>query len=162
MSVRCLGFALLVWIPAVLHGSSNERDTKLLFTTLDKCGKMPLVSHGVFEQIGQYVLKYQCIDSYRQEGPDLVVCYSNGTWSEIPTCRDNSCFVNTTEYEDLEKVGIKFITNGETETLQCEDKWAFANFALVECIDGKPKISKCCNRAQISTGLCWQRGLMTD
>jgi len=51
--------------------------------------------------------------------------------------------MNTTEYEDLENVGIKFITNGETETLQCEDKWTFANFVLVECNDGKPKISKC-------------------
>ncbi|KAM4552672.1 beta-2-glycoprotein 1-like [Odontesthes bonariensis] len=219
MWVRRLGFALLVCIPGVLHGSctcsgTNESDSQLLFTTLDKCGRMPLVSHGVFEQIGRYVLKYQCIDSYKQEGPDIVVCYSNGTWSEIPTCRadkcgefpvvtdgvveksdgralhyacqqyyklvgsaevvchsggtwseaptcrPNYCSVNTADYEDLVNRGLAYFTNGETKRLPCG--WAYDSFALVECIDGIPKISKCCNRFQINTGFCWRRGLMTD
>ncbi|XP_072219121.1 beta-2-glycoprotein 1-like [Leuresthes tenuis] len=238
MWVRCLGFALLVWIPAVLHGSSTcsgSNKIKLTFTTVDRCGEFPVVENGVvhhddcrylryecvqfYELVGSAVvtcyingtwseaptcrelsssssgskddssvpsfttidkcgdfpvvadsvvhqdnlrfLRYECVNFYKLVGSAEVACYSDGTWSAVPSCRANYCSVNTADYVDLVNHGLAFVTNGETKRLDCKDKWRYESLALVECNDGTAKISQCCNIYQINLGLCWSRGLMT-
>ncbi|KAM9719548.1 uncharacterized protein ACNS7B_020329 [Menidia menidia] len=177
MRVRCLGFAVLVCTTGVLHGSplssgSNKGDTGLLFTTqscstdgnnkpnittVDNCGQFPVVKDGVNYQVGNCSLKYECVKYYKLEGSENVVCYSDGTWSQIPTCRANYCSVNTTNYDDLKSTGVAFIANGSTKRLECVDKFQSQNYALVKCEDGKLNISKCCNMVQINTNTCWIR-----
>ncbi|XP_041848204.1 coagulation factor XIII B chain-like [Melanotaenia boesemani] len=141
---------------------SHDSDTAASITTIDRCGAFPVVKDGDFIPDGQRSLKFECAVHYKLVGPETVVCYSNRQWSELPTCRADYCSVNTEEYTDLENIGVKYITNGYKEKLDCVDKFYFRNYALVECNDGIPKISRCCNNFQINTGICWNHGEMTN
>ncbi|XP_041848198.1 complement factor H-like isoform X2 [Melanotaenia boesemani] len=135
-------------------GSTSKDKETSPFTTIDRCGAFPVVKDGDFIPDGQRSLKFQCALHYKLVGPETVVCYSNRQWSEVPTCRENYCSVNTEEYTDLENIGVKYIPNGYTEKLNCVNRFNFRNYALVECNDGIPKISRCCNKAQINLGIC--------
>ncbi|XP_072219120.1 complement factor H-related protein 1-like [Leuresthes tenuis] len=142
------------------YGSKDDSSVPS-FTTIDKCGEFPVVADGVVHQDNLRFLRYECVNFYKLVGSAEVACYSDGTWSAVPSCRANYCSVNTADYVDLVNHGLAFVTNGETKRLYCKDKWRYENFALVECNDGTAKISQCCNIYQINLGLCWSLGLMT-
>ncbi|XP_017275745.1 complement factor H-like [Kryptolebias marmoratus] len=132
---------------------SNEGDTKLAFVSIDHCGDLPNVPNSIREG-GQRSLKYTCVSFYKLEGPETVVCQSDGTWSEVPTCREDFCEMNTADYPDLENVGVKYIKNGDRHQMECTNVMQFPNFSVVKCINGKLHKTRCCNRGQISLGLC--------
>ncbi|XP_013877181.1 complement factor H [Austrofundulus limnaeus] len=132
---------------------SNEGDSQL-FLSIDKCGEFPDVPNSLREQDGQRSLKYRCVLLYKLVGPGTVVCHSNGKWSEVPTCKENFCKMNTAEYPDLINVGVEYIENGETKELDCTNVHIFTNYSVVKCVNGKLQKTRCCNRVQISTGSC--------
>ncbi|XP_023190738.1 complement factor H-like [Xiphophorus maculatus] len=123
--------------------------------SIDNCGEIPHVPNGLPEpQEQQRSLKYTCQNFYKLVGPDTVVCHRGGTWSEVPTCKEDFCFLDTTKYSDLTNSGNTFIRNGDTEYPRCVDKWMFKRSAVVRCIDGNLTVSICCNWTTINAGLC--------
>ncbi|XP_061587259.1 complement factor H-like [Cololabis saira] len=139
-------------------GSSlDEEDTRPSSTSIHRCGKFPVVENSVAEQQGNRSLKYKCANLYELHGPESVVCHSNGKWSDLPTCRENFCSWDTNADPELKNTGVAFLANGETMWLVCEDKWRFKNFAVFQCKDLQPILSRCCNRALINTEFCRPR-----
>uniref|UniRef100_A0A3P8RYR3 Sushi domain-containing protein n=1 Tax=Amphiprion percula TaxID=161767 RepID=A0A3P8RYR3_AMPPE len=124
------------------------------FATIDKCGDIPAVPNGDVVQTGLRGLKYQCVNYYKLEGPDIVVCYRDGTWSQVPTCKAAFCSVDTNVYPQLKSVGVKYIKDGESERLECEDLWLTDHFSQAQCTDGRVKLSNCCNRFELKVGYC--------
>ncbi|KAI9534449.1 hypothetical protein NQZ68_012682 [Dissostichus eleginoides] len=123
--------------------------------SVDTCGTPPMVANGdVVKTTGRY-LQYQCADQYERVGPKMVECYSDGTWSEAPTCKATYCSVDTDEIYRLKSVGVRFITEGEKENLECSRPGTFFdNFSEAWCTRGKVKLYECCNRLDIRLGLC--------
>uniref|UniRef100_A0A3P8RXX1 Sushi domain-containing protein n=1 Tax=Amphiprion percula TaxID=161767 RepID=A0A3P8RXX1_AMPPE len=124
------------------------------FATIDKCGDIPAVPNGDVVQTGLRGLKYQCVNYYKLEGPDIVVCYRDGTWSQVPTCKAAFCSVDTNVDPQLKSVGVKYIKDGESERLECEDLWLTDHFSQAQCTDGRVKLSRCCNRFELKVGYC--------
>uniref|UniRef100_A0A3P8RZX0 Sushi domain-containing protein n=1 Tax=Amphiprion percula TaxID=161767 RepID=A0A3P8RZX0_AMPPE len=111
--------------------------------SVDKCGDIPAVPNGDVVQTGLRGLKYQCVNYYKLEGPDIVVCYRDGTWSQVPTCKAAFCSVDTNVDPQLKSVGVKYIKDGESERLECEDLWLTDHFSQAQCTDGRVKLSNC-------------------
>ncbi|PWA17475.1 hypothetical protein CCH79_00011260 [Gambusia affinis] len=146
------GALMLLPTPTICHpGLSPVSETGTTYGLLDNCGKLPQVPEGLSEPHEQRYLKYTCQEYYKLVGPDIVVCHGGGTWSEVPTCKEDFCHLNTTEYPDLLDTGNPFIRNGDTEKRECVDKWKFTNYAVVQCIEGKLSVSRCCNKAGMDT-----------
>ncbi|XP_051254236.1 complement factor H-like isoform X4 [Dicentrarchus labrax] len=147
-------------------GYTVERaeDTKSIFcvhgnwtdspTCINRCGSLPVVRDGVVVETDRMFVKYKCSRYYALVGPQTVSCYSDGTWSEVPTCKAAFCSVDTDKVSRLKPVGVKFIEEGETVRLECKDEHWFDNFSKVQCTNGKIQLSRCCNRAQLSTNTC--------
>ncbi|XP_023153452.2 complement factor H-like isoform X1 [Amphiprion ocellaris] len=133
---------------------SNGGGSEHPFATIDKCGDIPVVPNGDVVQTGLRSLKYQCVNYYKLEGPDIVVCYRDGTWSQVPTCKAAFCSVDTNVYPQLKSVGVKYIKDGESERLECEDLWLTDHFSQAQCTDGRVKLSRCCNRLELIVGDC--------
>ncbi|XP_051254211.1 complement factor H-like isoform X1 [Dicentrarchus labrax] len=123
-------------------------------TTINRCGSLPVVRDGVVVETDRMFVKYKCSRYYALVGPQTVSCYSDGTWSEVPTCKAAFCSVDTDKVSRLKPVGVKFIEEGETVRLECKDEHWFDNFSKVQCTNGKIQLSRCCNRAQLSTNTC--------
>nr|XP_020479732.1 complement factor H-like [Monopterus albus] len=136
---------------------TEERETEppiITKTSVDNCGKHPNIQNGDVVETNPMFLKYQCNLHYTRVGPEKVMCYSNGKWSQVPTCKGLYCTVNTDSNQDLKPAGVKYINHGETEYLDCVDRWRMDNYAVAKCNFGKPSLSRCCNWAQIKTNLC--------
>uniref|UniRef100_A0A3Q2ZRB6 Sushi domain-containing protein n=1 Tax=Kryptolebias marmoratus TaxID=37003 RepID=A0A3Q2ZRB6_KRYMA len=114
----------------------------ILSFSVDHCGDLPNVPNSIREG-GQRSLKYTCVSFYKLEGPETVVCQSDGTWSEVPTCREDFCEMNTADYPDLENVGVKYIKNGDRHQMECTNVMQFPNFSVVKCINGKLHKTRC-------------------
>ena len=56
---------------------------------------------------------------------------------------DNFCSLDTGDYRDLADVGVAYIVDGETMELSCKDEWKFKNYAIFQCIDLQPRLSRC-------------------
>ncbi|XP_034002376.1 complement factor H-related protein 5-like isoform X1 [Trematomus bernacchii] len=125
---------------------------------VDTCGTPPPVANGeVVKNTGRY-LRYRCAAHYELVGPKMVECYSNGTWSEAPTCKATYCSVNTGEVSHVKSVGVRLINDGEEEHLECSRSGTFFDhFSEARCTRGKVKFSECCNKLEIRTGLCNDR-----
>ncbi|XP_077955274.1 complement factor H-related protein 3-like [Gasterosteus aculeatus] len=118
------------------------------------CGERPTVANGDVVEIGEMFLKYQCNSYYQLVGPEKVVCYSNGLWSEVPTCKANFCSVDTDRDPKFISDGVKFIGNGEKLRLECVETGFFPMYSDGVCTDGRISFSACCNRLQLRTGEC--------
>ncbi|XP_047224154.1 complement factor H-like isoform X2 [Girardinichthys multiradiatus] len=121
---------------------------------IDICGDHPQVPNGVVVEEERRYLKYQCRDYYKLVGSDTVVCHSDGTWSEVPRCKEDFCLLRAGDHSDLILTIDKYFRNGEAQWLDCVDKWSFPNYSEVRCINGELQASRCCNRVQIQTGIC--------
>ncbi|XP_041658726.1 complement factor H-like [Cheilinus undulatus] len=135
-------------------GSTPSGGSAVRPVHLTYCGNSPTVPNGEVFQSTELFLKYQCNHYYKLEGPATVYCYSNGLWSEKPTCRVAFCTVNTDGHPDLVPVGVQFIKEGEEMEFRCVDKWSFTNYAVGRCMKGRLWLSRCCNRGQITFGVC--------
>ncbi|KAM7379008.1 hypothetical protein PAMP_004588 [Pampus punctatissimus] len=129
-------------------GFTAERDTKTILCTdgnwtaaptcIDRCGRIPAVLNGIVETHEQF-LKYQCQFYYKQLGPQTVVCYSDGTWSKLPTCKATFCTVDTAKYALLKSVGVKYLADGETMKFECVQRkeWVLNHYSVSHCTDGR-------------------------
>lgn len=57
------------------------------FVSVSNCGRPPTVPNGEVVEASVLFLRYQCSIFYKRTGPETVMCYSDGTWSQVPTCR---------------------------------------------------------------------------
>ncbi|XP_026169159.1 sushi, von Willebrand factor type A, EGF and pentraxin domain-containing protein 1-like [Mastacembelus armatus] len=71
-----------------VSGGSSTTSDRPMTTSVDYCGAAPVIANGVMVQSERMFLKYQCNAFYTHAGPDTVMCYADGTWSELPTCKD--------------------------------------------------------------------------
>uniref|UniRef100_A0A671UM36 Sushi domain-containing protein n=1 Tax=Sparus aurata TaxID=8175 RepID=A0A671UM36_SPAAU len=145
------------WTPPAGGGSSsssgsNTGDTERHLTTIDKCGKPHKIPKAVIVRTFRRSVKYRCQDYHKRLGPEYVRCYSDGTWSELPTCQASYCVVNTFEYPDLKPAGEIHVLDGDTERLECVDKmeWWFNNYSDGQCNNGIIHLSRCCTKAQLA------------
>ncbi|KAI4798522.1 hypothetical protein KUCAC02_022000 [Chaenocephalus aceratus] len=122
---------------------------------VNTCGTRPLVTDGdVVENTGKY-LRYQCATHYERVGPKMVVCYTDGTWSEAPTCKATYCSVDTDKLDHVKSVGVRYIYDGEKENLECSRHGrVFDNFSKAQCTHGKVTFSECCNWIKLHTVFC--------
>ncbi|XP_065809914.1 complement factor H-related protein 1 isoform X1 [Labrus bergylta] len=120
------------------------------------CGTFPTVANGEVVESNESFLKYSCKVFYKLVGPETVLCYGDGTWSNIPICRDAYCAVNTDEHPLLVSVGKVFIKEGEEKEFDCvdQDEWWFDNYSVGKCTTEGLRLQKCCARAQITLKTC--------
>ncbi|XP_034145728.1 complement factor H [Esox lucius] len=58
------------------------------FLPVEKCGEKPVVDNGDYiSDNNRMALTYKCKMHYELEGPEQVMCHSNGVWSETPVCK---------------------------------------------------------------------------
>uniref|UniRef100_A0A3B4Z984 Sushi domain-containing protein n=1 Tax=Stegastes partitus TaxID=144197 RepID=A0A3B4Z984_9TELE len=110
-----------------------------------KCGRVPIVRHGVLMRSERNSLTYECQSYYKRVGPDTVVCYGDGTWSEVPTCIAAFCSVITDALPHLYPAGVKLLEEGSNEKMLCKPHpdWWTNHYSLVHCINGQVRYSKC-------------------
>ncbi|XP_060900166.1 complement factor H-like isoform X1 [Labrus mixtus] len=120
------------------------------------CGTFPTVANGEVVESNESFLKYSCKIFYKLVGPETVLCYGDGTWSDIPICRDAYCAVNTDEHPLLVSVGKVFIKEGEEKEFDCvhQEEWWFDNYSVGKCTTEGLRLQKCCARAQIKFKTC--------
>ncbi|XP_041804871.1 coagulation factor XIII B chain-like [Chelmon rostratus] len=77
---------------------SNGRESIPNVMPISYCGAHPVVPNGVVVQAERSFLKYQCNAFYTQVGLDTVVCHSDGSWSELPICKEAFCVLDPANY----------------------------------------------------------------
>uniref|UniRef100_A0A3B4Z591 Sushi domain-containing protein n=1 Tax=Stegastes partitus TaxID=144197 RepID=A0A3B4Z591_9TELE len=109
------------------------------------CGRAPIVRNGVLMRSERNSLTYECQSYYKRVGPDTVVCYGDGMWSEVPTCIAAFCSVITDALPHLYPAGVKLLEEGSNEKMLCKPHpdWWTNHYSLVHCINGQVRYSKC-------------------
>ncbi|XP_028988932.1 complement factor H-like [Betta splendens] len=137
--------------------SSGSSVSEVQTVPIRNCGRKPSTENGDYVESDKMFLKYQCNSFYSLVGPKVVVCYSNNTWSKVPTCKAAFCALNTENHPVLNDVGLKYIKNGETETFKCKKlKWSWVtdHYAAVQCTDGEVQLGECCGWFQRNLDTC--------
>nr|XP_033471024.1 CUB and sushi domain-containing protein 1-like isoform X1 [Epinephelus lanceolatus] len=136
--------------------SSEEKETQLQITTIRTCGNHPVVPNGDVVENNPMFLRYQCAAFYKRTGPQSVVCYSNGKWSETPTCKAAFCSVDTGDYPELIPVGVKYIKEGEKARLECvhQERWWTTHYSVARCNNGRKTLSRCCDWWDLKRDIC--------
>uniref|UniRef100_A0A3Q3KNM3 Sushi domain-containing protein n=1 Tax=Mastacembelus armatus TaxID=205130 RepID=A0A3Q3KNM3_9TELE len=111
--------------------------------TISNCGRYPSVQNGDVVETHGKSLRYQCNSFYRLVGAEGVVCYSDGKWSEVPTCKAAFCALNTEAHPELAPDGVKHIKDGESMQVRCVDRWRFENHVVARCTDGELTMTRC-------------------
>ncbi|XP_059200389.1 complement factor H-like [Centropristis striata] len=130
------------------HPEPGDSNIKPAIVPPHNCGAAPVVKDGVVH-VGLTSLTYQCVRHYKLVGPEQVMCYNNGEWSERPTCKADFCFVNTALYPELIPTGSYFLSDGAGKRLKCvrDPEWYTDHFIDFECNDGRlTRTPKCCHR----------------
>nr|XP_029136409.1 coagulation factor XIII B chain-like isoform X2 [Labrus bergylta] len=138
------------------EGQTTSSDRTQPTVGVRNCGTFPTVANGEVVESNESFLKYSCKVFYKLVGPETVLCYGNGTWSNIPICRDAYCAVNTDEHPLLVSVGKVFIKEGEEKEFDCvhQDEWWFNNYSVGKCTTEGLRLQKCCARTQITLNTC--------
>ncbi|XP_023251194.1 complement factor H-related protein 1-like, partial [Seriola lalandi dorsalis] len=138
-----------------LGSNGSEIQTQ---TTINNCGRYPTVENGDVVETADMFLRFRCNSFYRRVGPEKVMCFTDGTWSEIPMCEAAFCSLDTTEYPDLIPDGIKFIKDGDRVELKCVKKhwrWVSDHYSLVQCVNGTVELTRCKYHFKLITLLCF-------
>ncbi|KAF3837384.1 hypothetical protein F7725_004848, partial [Dissostichus mawsoni] len=120
--------------------ASQETGLKAQRAVIDNCGTPPVVANGDVVKSNARYLQYQCAAHYERVGPKMVGCYSDGTWSEAPTCNATYCSVDTDELSHVKSVEVRFIYDGTKAHWECSRSGIF--FVQARCIRGKVKLSE--------------------
>uniref|UniRef100_A0A3Q3L031 Complement factor H-like n=1 Tax=Mastacembelus armatus TaxID=205130 RepID=A0A3Q3L031_9TELE len=123
--------------------SSGSNKGECQITTISNCGRYPSVQNGDVVETHRKSLRYQCNSFYRLVGAEGVVCYSDGKWSEVPTCKAAFCALNTEAHPELAPDGVKHIKDGESMQVRCVDRWRFENHVVARCTDGELTMTRC-------------------
>ncbi|XP_070700925.1 complement factor H-related protein 1-like [Pempheris klunzingeri] len=131
---------------------SNDRNSRPIFDTVDRCGALPHVPHGVVVQQDRRFLRYQCNDYYTRVGLDTVVCYSDGSWSQLPVCEDAFCVLDPANVPSVVRPsGREYFKEGERKYVHC--MWDYFS-AGAHCIQGRMYFTRCCHYNDHYRGLC--------
>ncbi|XP_054452676.1 complement factor H-like [Anoplopoma fimbria] len=143
------------------HGGSGGHATSAGSGTqpewrVNICGNPPVVPNGDVVGYGQRYLRYECSSFYKLDGPEKVVCYSDGTWSNVPYCRVNFCSVDTDGHPHLKSAGVHYMKYGEEVRLPCvqDPSWWTDHYSLVKCIYGRTVVYDCCTRFALKSDCC--------
>ncbi|XP_010732054.3 complement factor H isoform X2 [Larimichthys crocea] len=135
--------------PSTGGGSStssflNGRDSTPLMTTVNNCGAYPVVPNSVAVKESEYILKYQCNNYYKHDGPETVMCHSDGSWSELPVCKEAFCTLNPGRYvrSYVKLSAVEYIPEGETKQFPCIGYHYHTSIA--RCTQGRITLSYCC------------------
>ncbi|XP_057713056.1 complement factor H-like [Corythoichthys intestinalis] len=128
-------------------GSTSDKTDSTsapLVTDVDNCGPYPKVSNGDVVRKKTMSLRYACNGFYKRVGPETVVCYNNGTWSTLPTCKEAYCQIDLDEYSNynFQESGTIILKDRETKSIQCV--WAYYT-SQITCINGKVRVTQCCH-----------------
>ncbi|KAM6920617.1 complement factor H-like isoform 2-T2 [Lycodopsis pacificus] len=131
---------------------SNERDGRPSYTKVERCGAYPNVPNGDVVQQNDEFLKYRCNSFYAQVGSDIVKCYNNGSWSQLPICQ-TFCSLDPADrvWKDFILSGVEYIKEGEQKYIPCI--WR-DYFSLVQCINGETFYTQCCHSDDHYYGRC--------
>ncbi|XP_034558825.1 complement factor H-related protein 4-like [Notolabrus celidotus] len=138
--------------PGLSGGSStisgvDDRHSKPLIVSVDQCGQFPVVLNGVVVQMEGMHLKYQCNGFYTRVGPEQVVCYNDGTWSEQPICKEAFCIVDLALYSriGISQTGTEYVKEGESQYFSCYTNHYRDHFIVFTCTKGRTFYTDCCH-----------------
>ncbi|XP_073347934.1 complement factor H-like isoform X3 [Pagrus major] len=129
---------------------SNGRDSRPSFTDIFRCGPYPTIANGAVVKAERMYLKYGCADYHTLVGSDTVVCYSDGTWSQLPVCKEESCVLNPARYRDFKLSGFQRLGEREARHIPCI--WDHY-YSRVQCINGAITHSQWTLRVKCSRGV---------
>nr|XP_057925186.1 complement factor H-like [Doryrhamphus excisus] len=124
-----------------------------LIVTVDNCRAYPRMPNGDVVRKSPMFIKYACNAFYKRVGPDTVVCYNDGTWSEVPTCKEAFCEVDLDEYANyhIKESGTIILKERETRDVPC----VWRNWiSRIRCTKGKISVSRCCHYLDYYSQLC--------
>ncbi|XP_039458695.1 complement factor H-like [Oreochromis aureus] len=123
---------------------SNNRDSRPMLMNVRSCGARPSIENAIIVEEGPMYLKYQCNGFYKLVGPDTVNCYSDGSWSKLPTCEEAFCVVDPARYarHGLAVTQSEYMREGETKTFRCTTR---GSYAYVRCTNRKIALTRCCS-----------------
>ncbi|XP_070830201.1 complement factor H-related protein 2-like [Chaetodon trifascialis] len=125
---------------------SNGRESGPPFISIRNCGDHPVVPNGVVVQTDLMSLKYKCNAFYTQVGSDTVVCHSDGSWSELPVCKEAFCVLDPAQYAgyNIRIPANEYLKEGEQKSFWCT---GYQNYYRVfRCINGRISFSSSCSR----------------
>ncbi|XP_077376976.1 complement factor H-related protein 1-like [Festucalex cinctus] len=133
--------------------TSDKPGRSPLVTAVANCGNAPHVPNGDVVQRNPRFIKYACNAFYKRIGPNKVMCYSNGTWSELPTCKEAYCEVDLDVYKSyfIQESGTIFVKEGEAKRVQC--MWS-EYFSQITCVNRKERVTRCCHYWDIDNQRC--------
>ncbi|XP_063742121.1 complement factor H-like isoform X4 [Eleginops maclovinus] len=141
--------------PDTGHDGYTERGTGGGQPTggVTNCGTYPSVLNGDVVVVSGGYLKYQCSAFYKLEGPDTVICQSNGKWTEPPSCRDAFCVLDPAQITIPNMIlsTIKYVKEGEDEFIPCI--WDHF-FIRVQCVNRRIHYTKCCHSSDHQRNVC--------
>ncbi|XP_071379326.1 complement factor H-related protein 1-like [Centroberyx affinis] len=122
---------------------------------VDRCGEIPKLINGAVET-ERMSLKYKCNEYYELVGAAEVMCYSDGSWSERPTCKEAFCTVDTAQYYGLKTLPqVQYVKEGQSAYLECLQQDQYGNyFAVAHCRNRRISFQGCCSRYYITWGGC--------
>ena len=107
----------------------------LFSISVEHCGTHPVVPNGVVVQTHRTSLKYQCSNFYTLVGSETVMCYNDGTWSQIPVCKGMN-----------KSIWLLFISKSLSKILPQQLSMSYFLLMLCRCI--------LCHR---SCSICWEK-----
>ncbi|KAG8013985.1 Complement factor H, partial [Nibea albiflora] len=122
-------------------------------TCIDRCGSPPEVLNGLVEK-SLWSLTYRCSVYYKLMGPETVVCYSDGTWSEVPTCEDEkACFAPTIPNANYAKNQDGWYANEVKIRITCDAGYESKNNdATAVCWNGAWSSVPVCEKSPLACG----------
>ncbi|XP_067461408.1 complement factor H-like isoform X8 [Thunnus thynnus] len=135
--------------------TTSDRDSRPLIITIDNCGDHPSVPHGDVVVTERMYLKYQCQKYYKYEGPETVVCHNDGTWSNLPVCKESFCLIDPAQLvgRGFKLSGVQYMTEGEETYISC----GWNRYRLFRCTNRQISVTECCNGYDYQQGLCLTR-----
>ncbi|XP_019734716.1 complement factor H-like isoform X2 [Hippocampus comes] len=138
---------------SVTTSDKTESTNSPLVIAVSNCGSYPKVPNGDVVRKRTMSLRYACNGFYKRVGPETVVCYSDGTWSQLPTCKEAFCQLNLDEYTNynFQESGTLILKERETKRVQC----IWPDFTgRISCTKGQIKISPCCHERDYYYNRC--------
>ncbi|KAF7661346.1 hypothetical protein LDENG_00263660 [Lucifuga dentata] len=123
----------------------NDRQIEPQITAISRCGQKPQINHGDIMESTEMYLKYQCVNFYKLVGPDKVFCYDDGTWSQLPTCKEAFCkfdpAITAVPVRNVKQLTtVIYVNEGQKEKLACI--WE-SYFSVVQCTNGIVSFAEC-------------------
>ncbi|XP_053185606.1 complement factor H-like isoform X2 [Scomber japonicus] len=132
---------------------SNDRNSQPLLISIGNCGDRPVIPNGDVVETGDKYLKYKCVAYHELVGSETVVCYSDGTWSQTPVCKESFCVINPAQFAgyNIQFYGSEYMEEGERKYYNCG--WQYFS-SLFECTNQRLSVTRCCQRYDHNRGQC--------